>query len=148
MKKTIITILIFSCLYGLYSFFNSKNNSQSMNVENLGLLLNQIKIGQEVSLKNLTDFDWDQVYIVPPYSDPKSLNNIQGLERIESSIQVSDTINLIIFVKENQLTNYAEIPRDKADFSFVTRKEFKSDEAIFVKKKSPVGTTFINKFKK
>ncbi|MCR8644436.1 hypothetical protein NV379_17415 [Paenibacillus sp. N1-5-1-14] len=146
-KKLLTSFIVLCCLFaGLFFFMSNKSGSNSLQVTELSQFVSEINVGQEFELKSLTDFEWDKVYIVPPYGDLSVLNDVKGIDRIQSSIKTSDSISLLIFVKGDTLTRFAEVPRNQGDFAFVTRKEFKVNEAVFVKKKSPAGTTLINKF--
>ena len=68
----------------------------------------------------MTDFDWDVLYTIPPYSNDDSVRNITGiqdLKNIQTSISNSDSISLFLFVKDDKIVEYLELSRTVADFA-------------------------------
>lgn len=145
MKKFIIITILACSIVGIILYFNNKEPI-SMKLTDFELLITGSNDGQEVSLKDSTDFRWDSIYIFTPYSNPNEMKEIRGMNSMDTSIKYNDTINLLVFVEDLKVIKYVEIPRNKGDFSLVTRKEFKANEAVFITKKSQTNITLINKY--
>jgi len=57
-------------------------------------------------MRNLAPFEWERMYVIQPYTAPESINQKLGFEwaRARSSgIQDTDTIRLLLFVKEREV---------------------------------------------
>jgi hypothetical protein len=72
-----------------------------------------------LSLKDVTDFDWDEVYVFNPYTTHEEIESQLGFkwsdgDRIDLGSR--DDINLLVFVKDNRVVQYLEVPRGRGDF--------------------------------
>ena len=61
------------------------------------------KIGEEVLVKNVTDFKWDTMYIFAPYSDDKSIESLIGVHVKSNSLQ--DDQCIAVFLKDGKLVH-------------------------------------------
>lgn len=84
-------------------------------------------------LSDITDFDWDVVFIMEPYTPYETILNEHGIsnKKIETNIESLDDIILIIFCKDKQIVQYCNLPRYLFDEYFITSKKEKKD-AIFI----------------
>ncbi|CAN1209438.1 hypothetical protein TUMEXPCC7403_04390 [Tumidithrix helvetica PCC 7403] len=76
--------------------------------------------GTSLKLRSLTAFDWDKVYIFPPYTSVDEIQKSLGFpwKAAESSrIFEREDISLLVFVKRNQVVQYLAYPRSKGDFA-------------------------------
>lgn len=87
------------------------------------------------NLKNLTDFDWDKVYIFAPHTPQKTIEQSVGgsvPSSALSDIASRDDICLMLFVKGGRVVQKAELPRGKGDFSkFTPSQSFTPETAVF-----------------
>ncbi len=70
-------------------------------------------------LGELVDVQWDNVYIIPPYSDVKQFCEDNDIEyrRLKTDIEHRDDINLLVFVDEQKIVKFAEISRSISDLA-------------------------------
>ncbi|MTP79383.1 hypothetical protein GMB70_12050 [Turicibacter sanguinis] len=62
-------------------------------------------------------FEWDKVYIIPPYTSRQTISDKIGIQfNLPTTIQSSDTVNLLIFINKNKVVKYDEVPRRIVDF--------------------------------
>ena len=74
-------------------------------------------------LDSLTSFSWDTVIILTPYSQIKQLENKLNIDLTEikkTQIVSNDGSNVLAFIKNGQLINYVDLPRNKGDFDNMT----------------------------
>jgi hypothetical protein len=114
-----ILLLLITLLFS-YGMFSSKwilNEFEIKLVQTLQDHPNSILL---MDVNELTDFQWDLLYTIHPYSNKETIKyytNLPDVEKIETSIEHSDGISLLIFVKENQIARYFEVKRSIIDFS-------------------------------
>lgn len=73
-----------------------------------------------VDLTGIDYFEWDQLVILPPYSDVRELGKELDLNfKIinQNFIKLSDSYNLLVFIKDKKVVKIAELLRYYADFS-------------------------------
>jgi hypothetical protein len=81
---------------------------------------------REIKVKPLTDFKWDKAYLFEPYTPQEHIEKQMGVEFADpSNIRSRDDIYLIVFLNEGNVVQYAEITRQKTDFS-IGEKEYLS----------------------
>lgn len=120
---SISLLLIASC--GL-----NGNASSIQEKESLDLALNE----ENQILRNVTLFNWDTVYIVPPYVSEDELIRVTKVSRpqLESFYKrLDDGICLLLFKDNGVFVSYILQPRNKGDFSKLGFSVFNSTEAIF-----------------
>lgn len=89
-----------------------------------------------ISIKALTDFDWDKLFIFNPYTPNAVLENALGeesqkLKKVE--MYSREDINLLVFVNDSKIVSFIEFPRLSGDFDKVYRKEgFTPDNSNFI----------------
>jgi hypothetical protein len=95
---------------------------------------------KSVDLAAAVPGNWDRVCILGPYSNDIAATETLGFEwpaeRL-TDIEISDSISLLIFVKENAVLNYIEHPRRSGDFSNLRDRCFSRDNSKFVQIDQP-----------
>jgi hypothetical protein len=77
------------------------------------------KSATTIDLRNVANGDWDRFCVIGPYALNDSIEKRLGFKwdaLSKSSIGGNDTINLLVFIKEDAVIAYTEIPRNKGDF--------------------------------
>jgi hypothetical protein len=130
MRRTNVTILILllitSC--GQKELLNSDKKTEN-NIKTA------VTSGQQtLELKTITDFTWDSLLILIPYSNydkiEKDLNiNLSKIKH--TNIESRDDINQLIFFKNNEPVDMVEYPRYPGDFSNNKVEFIQRDNAIF-----------------
>lgn len=94
------------------------------------------KQSDPISIKALTDFNWDKLFIFNPYTPTSLLESALGKEAYklkEVEMDSREDINLLVFVNEGQIINFIAFPRLNGDFDKVYRKEgFTPENSNFV----------------
>lgn len=111
MKKSIITthlfFLIFSCQY-FFQLENDKNLAEKFKKE-------IYKENNNVYFSSLTNFDWDSLIILGPYSSIEDVEKEFKLDLTnikQNGITYSDFYNLIVFLKNNKSIKIVEINKE------------------------------------
>lgn len=87
-------------------------------------------------LDTLTNFSWDTVAILTPYSPIDKLESEIKIDLTEiknTKITSDEVSNVLAFIKGGQLINYVDLSRDKGDFSEIpdSNKVFTKDNCVF-----------------
>lgn len=111
-KKYLIVGLIFIII--LLSMFINFRRSRRIS-EDTALrhkIVDTIKQSGHVDFSEVTDFEWDTMYIFIPYSNPNNIFKDDGVKSYNSifNIENLDSINMIAFVKSNKLVAFVELP--------------------------------------
>lgn len=65
----------------------------------------------EIDVHSLTDFDWDQAYLITPYTDQETINKQLGVTFNDpTNIAQRDDIYLLVFLDKNKVVQYIKIP--------------------------------------
>ncbi|MFA9397214.1 MAG: hypothetical protein ACERKV_02980 [Clostridiaceae bacterium] len=135
-KKGILLMLIVSIIFVTIAIIYYKSNSHNKIQEDQSLITNiqsEANTSSYLDLDTVTDFKWDEVYIIPPYSVPETIikdNNLKWTN-INQSIKYHDNINLIVFTLNKTVVSYVNLPRNIVDFSLVRSIKLNKNEAIF-----------------
>ncbi len=90
----------------------------SMHNKKLETSINSIvkdKSNNEINVLALTDFDWDKAFLIEPYN---SILETTGVDfKDPSNISMRDDIFLLIFLYEDEVTQYIEMNRYQTSFS-------------------------------
>ncbi|MFL0269031.1 hypothetical protein [Candidatus Clostridium radicumherbarum] len=75
----------------------------------------------------------DKMYIFPPYSTPKDILKKDGIKTSNShfNIEVSDSVNMIGFVKADRLVRFVELPRNYGGVDLTNYIKFNREETKF-----------------
>lgn len=111
-KKYLIVGLIFIII--LLSMFINFRKSRKIS-EDTALrhkIVDTIKKSGHVDFSEVTDFEWDTMYIFIPYSNPNNIFKDDGVKSYKSMFNIEnlDSINMIAFVKSNKLVAFVELP--------------------------------------
>lgn len=92
-------------------------NTNQKSIENR--ILAEISNTKELNFSHYNDFEWDSLIILRPYSNIQLIEKEYNIDLsgVSESIEILDTINLIVFLNNNKATKYAELTRDQGDFS-------------------------------
>lgn len=80
----------------------------------------RVGYASHIDLQTFTGFEWDQLYIFPPYMPLDSIDESLGFSwsrSIQTSIPSNDEINLLVFLNEDRVVRWIEVPRNTADFA-------------------------------
>jgi hypothetical protein len=131
-KFVIIGIIFIVMLAMLFTVFR-----RSKDINEDAVLRNHIIeiINQENSIdfNNITNFEWDTMYLFTPDSIPKDIFKMDDIKEYNSTfnIEVRDDINMIAFVKFNRLISYVELPRKYGGESISKYIKFSKKNAKF-----------------
>ncbi len=89
-----------------------------------------------IDLVDLTDFDWELMYIIAPYTRKPTLDRILGFSWDgfrRSNIEMRDNITLLLFTKKDKVVFSVDFYRSKCDFSNMTDdRGYTPDEATII----------------
>jgi hypothetical protein len=74
--------------------------------------------GRPFRLSAVTSFDWDRFYVFPPNTTPERINRTLGFEWEQadhSNIGSSDSITLLVFVRDGEVTRAFDHDRGRGD---------------------------------
>jgi hypothetical protein len=128
---TVIIILL------TFILLNSQNSKLTENEHLKRVMESTITSNNLIKIKDLTDFYWDKLYIITPYSNLKefaNINKIKDIKRINTQVEVTEGINLLIFTYNKKIVSYLNYPTNHGDFEVGkanTKYDFFPGEAIF-----------------
>jgi hypothetical protein len=97
----------------------------------LSALKEDIRDQKSISLRTYTTFDWDKVYVFPPYTHESLIKEDTGT-KVKFPHSDSEGHCLLVFTNQGQVIKEIEVQRSRADFSMLYRKEgYSRDEADF-----------------
>lgn len=78
----------------------------------------EIKKTNSLNFSNYKDFQWDSVILLSPYTYIQRVEkeNDLDLSGVSKDIEFSDSINLLVFLKDRKMVKYVEITRGLGDF--------------------------------
>jgi len=82
----------------------------------------QFDRGDSIDLSQVGPATWDRVCVLGPYSINKDAEAALGFPwdaEANTSIAMSDGVNVLVFAHEQRVVAYTEHPRNKGDFSRV-----------------------------
>lgn len=86
-----------------------------------------------INFKSIADEKWSRVCFFGPYTSKST--DVLGFEwRVESKTEIggNESINVIAFATEKEVTEFVVIPRAKVDFAAMSRQCFPRNDAIFI----------------
>ncbi|MFC0471650.1 hypothetical protein ACFFHM_14400 [Halalkalibacter kiskunsagensis] len=96
-------------------------NNQAISEEFIDRRMDEIPLSggeRDIDFLALTDFEWDQAYIFPPYTTTGEVKGKLGFSwNHRTGIEYRDDINVIVFVKDNRVKKYIELSRKYGDFN-------------------------------
>lgn len=97
------------------------------------LIIETVQRSNEIDITELTNFEWDTMYIFTPYTNPKDILEEENITAYHSkfNIEINDTINMIGFVKANKLVEFVELPRIYGGMDLASPIKFNKEETKF-----------------
>jgi hypothetical protein len=98
--------------------------------------------GGEVNIRKLTTFDWERLFVFPPYTSSFQVQKELGFSWAESRrIEMQEGFVLLVFVGHGRVVRFVDQPRGGGDFSSCYRPGgFLRMEAVFRFTKDPGGS--------
>lgn len=134
MKKKYVMYSFAFIIIVAVSFFAGYNyNRLTEDVSLKNKIIQKTKKSDTIDFSQITDFEWDTMYIFTPYSSPKDIFKSNGIKSCKSnfSIEYLDSINMIAFVKSNKLVDYVELPRNYGGVELTSPREVTKESAKF-----------------
>ena len=96
----------------------------------------QVKNGEIpcADLATLTDAEWDTLYVFGPYTTKEKIDETLGKAwkyTQYTSIDIDDSITLLLFTKDQDVVAFTELSRGIADFAYLSGEVYGSDNACF-----------------
>ncbi|WP_273833634.1 hypothetical protein [Guptibacillus sedimenti] len=115
MKNTIsILCLLLLLLVGC----NQDNIQRDKDLENAIHTIVADKNQNEIRVKSLTNFEWEEAFLFTPYSTQGSIEKQLGFYfKDPSNLEMRDDIYLMVFVNGGKVVQYVELDRHTSDFS-------------------------------
>ena len=76
--------------------------------------------GTIVRVQHLTDFAWEQFVVFGPYTSCEEIEKTLGFKWKDckaTDIEMSDAIDLLVFVRQKRIVRLEELPRRNGDFA-------------------------------
>ena len=129
---------IFSSLL-IVLLFQCQSREETQLVTSMENLMEEKGKDAILTMKDLTSFPWEKLYIFPPYTSQSSIEvdlkfswSEPYLHRWNQSIENNDSITLLIFVQDNRVMAEIYFPRGVLDFSELYRADgYPVSEAVF-----------------
>lgn len=144
MKKAVISMMLIVLILkiGIFSYFIYVSFHEGIIKQKIfeiklkNTIENNWQNGvKEINLKDVTEFEWEKVYIFQPYTQKEFIDEKLGFDfedNEESGIEYYDNITLLIFVEGDKVVFFHDLPNTIADLSAITDGSFyKRNEAIF-----------------
>lgn len=115
----VIITIFFSCSQIERYDFTKVDNTLESKFEVLMNRFTEDSLSSSISLDNLTSYKWDKVFIIFPYTPIEKLEKITEINfaSIKGTQIVSDEVtNLLVFVKNNEVVKYCDLPRSIGNF--------------------------------
>lgn len=124
----ILLLLLSSTVLGINNSYVVKEDVDLRN-----LIIETIQRSNEIDFTELTNFEWDTMYIFTPYTNPKDILEKDSITAYHSkfNIEINDTINMIGFVKSNKLVQFVELPRIYGEMDLTNPIKFNKEETKF-----------------
>ncbi len=93
-----------------------------------------------VNLDEIVTIPWDRVCILGPYSDNAAATVTLGFPwdaEHQTTIVTSDSIALLLFVKDMNVVEFVEHPRIDGDFANLSRQCILREKAVFTHQTNP-----------
>lgn len=117
MKKITIYMLLLLIVVGCSFTVRNSNLEDAIS----SIVLDETK--NEISVNSLTDFDWEKAFLFTPYFPETDMKEMLGTEFFNlSCIDYRDDIYLLVFLKEGEVVQYAEMERHSTNFSLGEKK--------------------------
>lgn len=136
MKKKIGILSVFLGLAIIFFFFQGNSIDTKGRDELKENIITSLKNNpNQLDFNKVTNFKWDKVYIFHPYTEGDEISRQLGFKwKYPTNIEHSDSINLLVFVKDNRVFQYLELSRQYGDFIIIkNNKKTPTDSIIHLK---------------
>lgn len=109
--------IAFICLISLMIIFSGCSHVQH-NTELEASVSDMVKSKNQniIHINTLTHFNWDKAFLFTPYYPEEDMKKDLGVEYNDpSGIKYRDDIYLLVFIKDDQVVQYAELPCQLSD---------------------------------
>ncbi len=79
--------------------------------------------GTVIDFAEVAPFTWDRLYIFGPYTPPQNIHSCLGFrwQGVRwTSIEDSDGVNLVVFVRSGEVVHWFEYPRGRVELGYLT----------------------------
>ena len=86
--------------------------------------------------------DWDRMCVLGPYTNNERAQEILGFRwdsEARTSISSSDAINVLVFIRGDEIVAYDDVMRSKADFADLDPPCLRRSSAVLVRKSEGPG---------
>lgn len=92
-----------------------------------------ISTNSTIDFSQVTNFDWDTLYVFTPYSSPTEIFDADNILTFNPkfNIEMSDHIIMLGFVKDHHLVSYVELPLSLVTNLPTTSMRFSKNTAVF-----------------
>ncbi len=96
-------------------------------------IIETVEKSNEIDFNQITNFEWDKMYIFTPYSNPIDILREDGISTRNSqfNIEYLDTINMIGFIKSDKLVAFVELPINYMEVDLTNPTAFSKEESKF-----------------
>ena len=122
MAKKIILLAIAIIVVVVFIFFFVPYMKIEMNNGAFSKAVKQVS-SDEISLKELTPFEWDTMYTFSPYMPKENMREIMGVRSIHIRQTISEGMTQLFFIKDGKLVSSIYGYTDNLGFRFDFRKE-------------------------
>ena len=119
--------LIALCIFFLFSLLlvvkvNYEKHERKILYESIIQIIKKYENGESkcINLGNVNEISWEKLYIFGSYSYPEDIDTKLGTFWLGSrftQIKYSDAVILLVFVKDNHVSQYVEFYKGDGDFS-------------------------------
>jgi hypothetical protein len=114
LKKVHIASLLILLLMGC----SQSGIHQNKSLEESIFTIVEDEMNKEIAIHSLTEFEWDQAFLFEPYTPQDQMEKQMGVEFEDpSNIKIREDIYLLVFLHDGEAIQYAEVDRQKYDFS-------------------------------
>jgi hypothetical protein len=88
-----------------------------------------------IKLSTLTPFAWDTAFVFHPYTAPEAIDRKLGFRwsaSVKGELEYSDSFELLVFVKNGRVAQYARVPRSLCDWALNGRNGIPPEVAVFL----------------
>lgn len=120
----LILLGIFLLIAGVIIAMFEGDNQNRILIKNIKEEIQQsIDTDDMIDFAKLTSFEWDTLYLIPPYSSIEDIKKQTGLSlnSSQTKIEDSDGISLLLFTKNGELVEYIEFTRIYGDFAYAAK---------------------------
>lgn len=122
-KRVIFYFILYAALFSGLVWIYSKRILRGEDVTaEMVALIEKSKSTKQISLKDFKEGKWDSLTIWYPYMNIRQLN-LDGVLLLgeNDGSNLNESTNIILFLKNNRISAYAEFSRQIADFSEVKK---------------------------